>query len=168
LNQLTNPYSPAGTNQSPKIGVIASGAGPSKSVYLADMKGDGLADYLVVNPNTGSIHVWWNFGPNPKWENGWQFEDGGELANGVPHANWATLRFPDINGDGRADYVYIGAGGSLGHWLNTGSKGGKDVIFVAQGGIASGAATDLSTLIFADVSCLSKFALSITYQLTLI
>jgi hypothetical protein len=92
------------------------------------MNGDGLADYLVVHPNSGSIYVSWNFGPNSKGENGRQFEDGGELASGAPHANWATLRFPDINDDGRANYVYIGAGGSLGHGLNAGSKGAKDVV----------------------------------------
>jgi hypothetical protein len=63
-----------------------------------------------------------------------------------------TLRFPDINGDGRADYVYIGKGGSLGHWLNTGTQGGQDVLFQAMGGIATGAAPDISKLFFADIN----------------
>jgi hypothetical protein len=76
----------------------------------------------------------------------------GQLASGVPHANWATLRFPDINGDGRADYVYIGAGGSIGHWLNTGEVGSQNVLFVAQGGIATGAESNLHNIVFADVS----------------
>ncbi|OCL02267.1 carbohydrate esterase family 3 protein [Glonium stellatum] len=114
-----------GTNS----GIIASGAGPARSVYFADLNGDGKDDYLVVNPNNGAVDVYWNYGPDSSWENGWKFVPAGQIASGVPHANLGTLRFPDINGDGRADYVYIGAGGSLGHWLNTGSKGGQDVLF---------------------------------------
>lgn len=102
--------------------------------------------------------MYWNRGSDPSWENGWRFEPhpgpGGstQLAVGVPHANLATLRFPDINGDGRADYVYLGAGGSLGHWLNTGSEGGTDVNFQAFGGIATGPNVDIGEVLFADVS----------------
>jgi hypothetical protein len=81
-----------------------------------------LDDYLVVNPDSGAVTVYWNRGYDVGWANGWKFEPGGEIASGVPHVNLATLRFPDINGDGRADYVYIGEGGSLGHWLNTGTE----------------------------------------------
>lgn len=106
----------------------------------------------MINPETGAIRVWWNYGPDSGWSNGWKFVEAGQIARGVPHANWKTLRFPDINGDGRADYVYIGAGGSLNHWLNTGSAGGEDVVFVAQGGITSGDAPDVDHLVFADVS----------------
>jgi hypothetical protein len=111
-----------------------------------------MDDYLVVNPSDGSVTVYWNYGPDASWANGWKFVPGGQIASGVPHANLATLRFPDINGDGRADYVYIGAGGSLGHWLNTGTEGGTDVLFVAEGGIATGVGTDISNIVFADVS----------------
>lgn len=77
---------------------------------------------------------------------------GGQIASGVPHANLETLRFPNINGDGRADYVYIGEGGSLKHHMNTGSAGGQDVLFHAMGVIATGAVRNLSNLVFADVS----------------
>ena len=114
-----------------------------------------MADYLVVDPSKGSVRIWWNYGPDANWVNGWKFVDGGIIASGVPHANLETLRFPDINGDGRAEYVYIGAGGSLHHFMNTGSVGGQDVIFLDQGGIATGAAPDISKLVFADVSLLS-------------
>ncbi|KAI9170782.1 hypothetical protein HJFPF1_00255 [Paramyrothecium foliicola] len=131
--------------------IIGSGAGVADSVFLADMNGDGLEDYMVVNPNNGAVRIWWNYGADDNWVNGWKFVAGGQIASGVPHANWATLRFPDINGDGRADYVYIGAGGALGHWLNTGSPGGQDVLFVNQGGIATGAASNISRVVFADM-----------------
>ena len=115
-----------------------------------------MDDYLVVDPSNGSVRVWWNFGPDDSWYNGWKFVEGGEIASGVPHANLDTLRFPDINGDGRADYVYIGYNGALKHHLNTGKVGGQDVLFLAQGGIATGATSDISKLVFADVSSFTK------------
>ncbi|PNY28627.1 Lipase 1 [Tolypocladium capitatum] len=148
LNNLPKPWSPAGTNNS----IIGSGAGPAKSVFIADMNGDGLEDYMVVNPKNGAVNIWWNYGPNDQWSNGWKFVEGGEIATGVSHANWETLRFPDINGDGRADYVYIGEGGALKHYMNTGTVGGQDVLFLAQGGIATGAAPDITKLVFADMN----------------
>lgn len=111
-----------------------------------------MADYLVVDPDNGSVRVWWNYGTDESWANGWKFVESGQIASGVPHANLQTLRFPDINGDGRADYVYIGEGGSLNHYMNTGSPGGTDVKFHAMGGIATGAVDDISKLVLADVS----------------
>lgn len=111
-----------------------------------------MADYLVVDPDNGSVRVWWNYGSDSESPNGWKFVEGGEIASGVPHANLETIRFPDINGDGRADYVYIGEGGSLMHYMNIGSPGGREVLFEAQGGIAEGAVRDISKLVFADVS----------------
>ncbi|KAI3557278.1 hypothetical protein CABS03_11863 [Colletotrichum abscissum] len=147
INNLPAPWSPAGTNNS----IIGSGAGVAESVFLADMNGDGLEDYMIVNPQNGAVKIWWNYGADESWVNGWKFIDGGQIASGVPHANWATLRFPDINGDGRADYVYIGAAGSLSHWMNTGTAGGQDVVFYFQGGIATGGTSDISNLVFADV-----------------
>jgi len=109
---------------------------------------------MVVNPNNGAVDIWWNYGADNSWWNGWKFVAGGQIASGVPHSNWKTLRFPDINGDGRADYVYVGVGGSLMHYMNTGTRGGQDVLFLAQGGIATGASPDIDRLVFADVSCL--------------
>ncbi|SCB65313.1 unnamed protein product [Fusarium graminearum] len=130
--------------------IIGSGLGPAKTIYLADMNGDGMDDYLVVDPDNGSVRAWWNYDPDESWDNGWKYVPGGEVTSGVPHANLETLRFPDINGDGLADYVYIGEGGSLNHHLNTGSVGGRDVLFHAMGGIAARAASDISKLVFAD------------------
>ncbi|KAM0426176.1 hypothetical protein ACHAPT_008521 [Fusarium lateritium] len=148
INNLPGHWSPAGNNK----GIIGSGVKGSKYIYLADMNGDGKADYLVVNPDNGSVKVWWNYGPDDNWVNGWKFVEGGEIASGVRHANLATLRFPDINGDGRADYVYIGQGGALRAFLNVGGKGSTELLFHAQGGIATGAVKDISKLVFADMN----------------
>jgi hypothetical protein len=76
-----------------------------------------MGDYMVVDEKDGSVRIWWNYGPNDYWENGWKFVDGGQIASGVPHANLKTLRFLDTNGDGRADYVYIDQDGSLKHHI---------------------------------------------------
>lgn len=147
LNKLPGGWTAAGSNNS----IISSGAGKGDTVFLADLNGDGLDDYLVFSPFTGSVHAYFNFGPDANSANGWKFVDGGEVATGVPHANLATIRFPDINGDGRADYVYVGKGGSLNHWLNTGSVGGTDILYHPQGGITTGAVDDFSKLVFGDV-----------------
>jgi hypothetical protein len=148
LNKLPNQWTPAGSGE----GRIGTGIGPAASIQLADMNGDGRADYLVIDPDNGSVRVWWNYGPHAAWADGWMWKEGGVIATGVPHANWKTLRFADINGDGRADYVYIGAGGSLAHWLNTGTTGGEDVQWTEMGGIASGDCPDADHLVLADVS----------------
>ncbi|EYB22343.1 hypothetical protein FG05_13219 [Fusarium graminearum] len=134
-------------------GQVAEGLGlVNQYVRLHDMNGHGKADYIWIHPKTGEITCWLNNLPKPCWDNGWKYVPGGEVTSGVPHANLETLRFPDINGDGLADYVYIGEGGSLNHHLNTGSVGGRDVLFHAMGGIAARAASDISKLVFADVS----------------
>ena len=56
------------------------------------------------------------------------------------------------DGDGRADYVYIGKGGSLGLYLNTGTQGGHDVLFLNQGGIATGASSNIDNIVLSDIN----------------
>lgn len=155
INNYPGLYSPAGTNQAPRIGIIADGAGPGNQVFFADMNGNGKADYLVVDPNTGSVTVYWNEGPDPTAENGWRFNPGGIIATGVEHANLATLRFADTNGDGRADYVVAGVDGSLVNYINEGQPGDYHVTFINQSGIATGAEQDLSRLTLDDVDGVS-------------
>ncbi|KAM0334429.1 hypothetical protein ACHAQA_001455 [Verticillium albo-atrum] len=115
-----------------------------KDVRLIDMDGDGQAD-------NGAVNVWWNRGPQASANNGWLWETGGQAASGVPHSNLETLRFADINGDGRADYVIIGQGGALQAWLNIGKQGGTEIQWNGRGGIATGVIEDISKLLLADV-----------------
>ncbi|KAF2162085.1 carbohydrate esterase family 3 protein, partial [Zasmidium cellare ATCC 36951] len=147
-NNWPDPWAPCGSNN----GIIASGAGPRDQVFFGYMKGDSKADYLVVNGDTGAVTVYWNEGPDNSADNGWRFNPGGVIATGVPHANLQTLRFADMNGDGRTDYVVAGKGGSLNLYLNTGLQGSYDILFVNAGGIATGADDDLTTLILSDVT----------------
>lgn len=114
---------------------------------------------MVVDPTDGAVSIWWNYGPDDSWANGWKFVGGGQIASGVPHANWVTLRFPDINGDGRGDYVYIGEGGALKYYMNNGTTGGQDVLFLDQGGIFEGATSNITKIVFADVSSPPKTAI---------
>ncbi|KAJ3467994.1 hypothetical protein MRS44_005558 [Fusarium solani] len=152
LNNLPDGFVKAGSH--PK-GVIAAGTAAAERVYIADLDADGLEDYLVVDPNDGSVDVWWNKGPSANAPNGWDWAKAGQIAPGALHANLATLRFPDINGDGRADYVFIGKGGSLGHWMNTGTDTGRAVEWVTRHGIATGESyqlSDFSKLVLADIN----------------
>lgn len=113
-----------------------------------------MDDYLVVDPKNGAVKIWWNFGPDASWVNGWKFAEGSQFTIEVSHASLETLRFPDINGDGRADCVYIGEGGSLRHFMNTGNVDYQNLFFSDQGGIASGATSNITKLVFADVRML--------------
>lgn len=54
LNKLPGAFVSAGSNS----GIIASGAGVGESIFFADMNGDGLSDYLIVNPNNGEVTAW--------------------------------------------------------------------------------------------------------------
>ena len=153
LNVGVPNWKPAGTNTDPrKLGVIADGAGEGASIFFADMNGDGKADYLVVNSDTGAVDVYWNLGADPHAENGWRFQPGGQIASGVPHANLATLSFPDINGDGRADYVIVGESGAIAVWLNVGQPGSFKVSFADQGGVATGVGGDISSITVQDIN----------------
>ena len=57
------------------------------------------------------------------------------------NANQQNVFFPDINGDGRADYVLVGDKGDVYLWLNVGSSGSYDITWVPQGQIATGLGT---------------------------
>lgn len=83
------------------------------SVHFADIDGDGKDDLLVVEATTGSVTAYLS--------NGKGFSSNGfAIAPGVRGANSVNVRFMDVSGDGRFDYVLISTDGSLEAWLNTG------------------------------------------------
>lgn len=79
------------------------GSDPSywKTIQFPDLNGDGRKD--VCGRGSGGIHcalnLYYNFGPLTLWTQG--FSDAAGWKSHPSH--WSTIRFPDINGDGKAD-----------------------------------------------------------------
>ncbi|ARZ67213.1 esterase [Streptomyces albireticuli] len=126
-------------------GQIATGAGaPGTHVRFADINGDDKADYLVVDDN-GAVRAFLNNGGDG--HGGWT--DSGRIAtgNGTPGNN---VRFADINGDGKADYLTVDNNGSTHAWLNNGgdNHGG----WTDHGQIAAGGANAGTSVRFADIN----------------
>ncbi|MGJ6969560.1 FG-GAP-like repeat-containing protein [Streptosporangium sp. G11] len=94
-------------------GMIAAGVpgGTREEVRFADVDGDGRDDYLMVDPQ-GRVRAWGNNLPSPRWI------EMGEVAAGVPGGTRDGLRFADLNGDGRDDYLMVDAQGGVRAWGN--------------------------------------------------
>ncbi|QCX74663.1 Cytolethal distending toxin subunit B precursor [Streptomyces sp. YIM 121038] len=101
-----------------EAGQIAAGVAPAERVRFADINGDGKADYLVLEDN-GAVKAWINKGTDAKGGGGW--EEAGQIAAGVAPAE--TVRFADINGDGKADYLVLEDNGAVKAWINNGGDG---------------------------------------------
>jgi FG-GAP-like repeat len=100
------------------LGTIAAGVGaPGSEVQFADiLRGDGWADYLVVNPD-GSVQAWLNGGQDAAAPDGWLWTPVGTIAAGVG-APGSQIQFADLTGSGRADYLNVNPDGSVQAWLN--------------------------------------------------
>ncbi|WP_189938055.1 FG-GAP-like repeat-containing protein [Streptomyces aurantiogriseus] len=140
--------SPAGTPHWTGPQEIAPGVGaPGSQVRFADIDGDDRADYLVIDDN-GAVRAWLNTpgnGGKPSWKS-W-----GEIAPGVG-APGPQVRFADIDGDDRADYLVIDDNGAVRAWLNTPGNGGKPS-WAGLGTFAAGVDGATRAMVrFADVS----------------
>ncbi|MGV9226886.1 GDSL-type esterase/lipase family protein [Streptomyces albogriseolus] len=138
---------------------IASGVGTAgNTIRFADLNGDGRADYLKVNPDS-SVQAWINGGPNPKEPTGgadWLWYPQQTIASGVGTAG-NTIRFADLNGDRRADYLQVNPDSSVQAWINGGPNpkeptGGADWLWYPQGSVASGVLVDGARIQFADLN----------------
>ncbi|KAI1034833.1 hypothetical protein LB504_004407 [Fusarium proliferatum] len=147
----------AGKVQWSAQGVIATGVGGNRaSVQFADLNGDGRAEYLKVNDD-GSVECWLNAGRPDNGPNAAKVTwiPQGKIASGVGK-DGAGVRFADLNGDGRAEYLYINTDGSVECWLNAGGpdngpKAAK-VTWIPQGTIASGVGVGRDNVVFADIN----------------
>lgn len=136
---------------------IASGVGaPAGSQYvLADMNGDGRADYIVINPVSAESQVWLNGGQAPT---GWLWIKNNPN-NEVSPAEGSVYTFADINGDGKADFLAVDpASGAIQAWQNLGqlALSGGSFNFESLGQIAAGVTVGSlknpgSHVIFADI-----------------
>ena len=111
---------------------------PGDKIHFADLTGDGAADFLVIWDG-GAVTAYLNNGnipPNPGtriWRDGYSVATGvGEPGNKV--------RFADITGDGRAEYLIVYDGGAVKSYNNTGNipDVGKPRNWFAMGVIAGG------------------------------
>ncbi|KAL4886051.1 hypothetical protein BJY04DRAFT_213590 [Aspergillus karnatakaensis] len=95
-------------------GTVATGVGAQgKDIHFADINGDGFAEYLWVHPNDGSVDCWYNAGNTGEWH-AWN-----TIATGVG-TDGSRVRFGDLNGDGRADYLAVTSdnSGAVSEWRN--------------------------------------------------
>ena len=133
---------------------IAYGVAPNSEIQLVDFDGDGKADYVVVAAD-GSVQVWINRtgmgDPGGDWK--WLHT----VANGNLGFDGSHVLFADFNGDGRADYLGVGPGGSRNAWLNNGGDNQAINGWVPQGYIALGVGATGDQVRFADVNG-DKFA----------
>lgn len=129
-------------------GVIATGVGSNRSsLRMADVDGDGKADYLVVDEATGAVQLWKNGG----YINGkWIWYPQGEIASGVGAGD--GVFFADIDGDGKADYLWVDEKGATSAYLNGGyDTSASKWLWYPQGTIATGVGAARRDVQFADI-----------------
>ncbi|KAG9255973.1 uncharacterized protein F5Z01DRAFT_531189 [Emericellopsis atlantica] len=90
------------------LGKIMTGKAEQSRIRLADIDGDGRVDYGVVHEDSGAVEFWRNSGTG-ETPGFWQHL--GIRSTMVP-GPWtstrnAGIRFEDINGDGRDDYMWM-------------------------------------------------------------
>ncbi|MFJ8017822.1 FG-GAP-like repeat-containing protein [Streptomyces sp. NPDC096339] len=124
-------------------GQVGSGATSTQDqVRFADYDGDGRTDYLTIGTN-GAVVAYVNRGGDAGA--GWQVLN--QVATGTT-SDRSRVRFADVDGDGRADYITIGTNGAIVAYTNRGgdTHGG----WGSLGQIASGLTTVQSKVQFAD------------------
>ncbi|KAL9059935.1 MAG: hypothetical protein Q9206_001254 [Seirophora lacunosa] len=109
-------------------GHIAQGTGTS-DVVLADINGDGRADYLTWT-SKGGLTGYLNYRTEKEGQPGWAPTGAlGSVAGGVGRSS-AWCRLADLNGDGKADYIVLGDRGEVEAFIN---KGTADTSVVGDG-----------------------------------
>ncbi|KAJ7804831.1 hypothetical protein B0H14DRAFT_2383470 [Mycena olivaceomarginata] len=140
-------------------GVIATGVGASRrQVQFADLNGDGRAEYLFVHDD-GSVDAWLNLGGPDDGPNAAKvvWSPSGSIATGIGE-DGTGVRFADLNGDGRAEYLWLDENGAMTAYLNLGSPTGglaaANVDWLPQGVVATGPANGATrdNVILADVN----------------
>ncbi|WP_399090501.1 FG-GAP-like repeat-containing protein [Streptomyces sp. BBFR2] len=90
--------------------------GSRDMLRLADVSGDGKADYLMVGKH-GAVHAYLNNGDKTPH----RFTEHRYFVNETDYPG-DKVAFRDISGDGKADYTVVYGGGSVRAWLNLGGN----------------------------------------------
>lgn len=99
--------------------VIAPGVGePGSKVRFADLDGDGYDDFLVLYDG-GAVKYWQNNKNIPNRDGGRIWKEGIVVATGVGEPG-RKIRFADLTGDGKADYIVQYEGGAAKGYRNNG------------------------------------------------
>ena len=109
-------------------GHIAQGTGWG-DIALADINGDGRADYLTWS-DKGGLTGYLNYRTEKEGQPGWApTGDAGSVAGGVGRSS-TWCRLADLNGDGKADYIVLGDKGEVEVYIN---KGTADTSVIGDG-----------------------------------
>ncbi|KAJ6600731.1 hypothetical protein B0H10DRAFT_2083067 [Mycena sp. CBHHK59/15] len=147
------------TGSMASLWVIATGVGAARhQVQFADLNGDGRAEYLWVHDD-GSVDAWLNLGGPDDGPDAAKVTwfPAGSIATGIGE-DGAGVRFADLNGDGRAEYLWLDENGAMTAYLNLGSSqggtGAANVGWLPQGVVATGPANGATrdNVILADVN----------------
>ncbi|KAF4981158.1 hypothetical protein FZEAL_2992 [Fusarium zealandicum] len=118
--------------------VIAPGVGePGSKVRFADLDGDGYDDFLILYEG-GAVKYWQNNKNIPPKDGERIWKDGIVVATGVGEPG-SKIRFADLTGDGKADYIVQYEGGAARGYRNSGNiPGGEGRKWNDMGTIATG------------------------------
>lgn len=128
---------------------MARSVGKARStIHFADLNGDGLDDYLSVDPSTGAVTMWQNRG-SVNGTSTIRWTPLGIIANGAGAG--AGVFFADMDGDGKDDYVWIDVNGAAALWLNGGVGEDGKWIWISKGKIAAGVGGTRDEIRLADI-----------------
>jgi hypothetical protein len=128
-------------------GNVGSGTTQGVGVRLADMDGDGLDDYLWVDPTTGAVTLYLNGGYTA--DGGVNWISKGKIATGL--GDGPGVMFADLNGDGKADYLWVDTNGDVTAYKNGGANSAGGWTWTSLGRIVHGTGATRATTRFADI-----------------
>ncbi|KAH8170471.1 repeat domain in vibrio, colwellia, bradyrhizobium and shewanella domain-containing protein [Sarocladium implicatum] len=91
------------------------------AAHFADLTNNGCVDYICLD-QSGKASAWLN-----SCGSGFDLHDVGQVKAPIPQKDRANFRFADVNGDGRADYLWLSKfSGDTSVWINDGKREESD------------------------------------------